>query len=112
MLPSDQVSKFHRLKCEEIWCYHFGDALTLYIIEKNGTLQQIKLGRDIDNGEQCQLIIPHGVWFGAKVNQKESYTLVSCITTPGFDFDDFELAERQFLLQEYPQHEDIIQTLT
>ena len=58
------------------------------------------------------MIIPHGVWFGAKTRQQDSYTLISCITVPGFDFDDFELAERQSLLYEYPQHKDIITMLT
>ena len=112
LLPGDQTSSFHRLQCNEIWCYHLGDALTLYVIQRDGTLQQIKLGTHIDNGEQPQVVIPHSVWFGAKVNKKNSYALVSCITAPGFDFEDFELAERQSLLQEYPQHKKIIEMLT
>lgn len=112
LVPDGQVSKFHRLKCEEIWCYHFGTPLTLYIIEKEGTSRQVILGPDIDHDEQFQAIIPHGVWFGAKVNKKDAYTLVSCITAPGFDFEDFELAERQSLIQLYPQHKEIIEMLT
>ncbi len=112
LISGDQASKFHRLECEEIWCYHFGDALTLYIIEKNGDLQHVKLGPNFDNGEQLQVVVPYNVWFGAKVNKKDTYTLVSCITAPGFDFDDFELAERQALIQKYPQHKELIEMLT
>ena len=112
LLPSDQASKFHRLKCGEIWCYHLGGALTLYVIEQNGTLRQIKLGPNIDDGEQCQVTVPHGVWFGAKVNKKNSYTLVSCITVPGFDFEDFELARQTDLIEKYPQYKTLIEMLT
>jgi predicted cupin superfamily sugar epimerase len=111
LLQGEQTSKFHRLKCNEIWGYHLGASLTLYIIDRDGTLQQIKLGPDFDNGEQFQIVVPHGVWFGAKVNKKNSYVLVSCITAPGFDFEDFELAERQSLLHKYPQHKNIIEML-
>ncbi len=112
LLLGNQASKFHRIACEEIWCHHFGAALTLYVIEKDGTLRHTKLGLDVENGEQPQVVIAHDVWFGAKVNNKDAYTLVSCITAPGFDFDDFELAERHALIQDYPQHKDFIEMLT
>jgi predicted cupin superfamily sugar epimerase len=112
LLPADQVSKFHRLKCEEIWCYHWGASLTLSLIALDGTLQHVHLGPDWENGEHFHASIPHGVWFGAKVNPPGAYALVSCVTVPGFEFADFELADRQQLLQEYPQHAQIIELLT
>lgn len=112
LLSGDQASKFHRLKCEEIWCYHGGAPLTLSIIHRNGHLQQLQLGPHWEQGEQFQVAVPHGVWFGARVNSPGSYALVSCITVPGFDFADFELADRQTLLREYPQHKQIIEMLT
>lgn len=112
LLPAEQVSKFHRLKCEEIWCYHWGASLTLSLIAPDGILQHAQLGPDWENGEQFHLTIPHGVWFGAKVNPPGAYTLVSCMTAPGFEFADFELADRQKLLAEYPQHRQIIEILT
>ena len=112
LLPGDQVSKFHRIKCEEIWCHHLGDAVTVFIIHRDGTLQECLLGTHIERGERPHVIIPHNVWFGAKVNKKNAYAFVSCITAPGFEFEDFELAERNALLQEYPQHRELIISFT
>ena len=112
LLPADQVSKFHRLKCEEVWCYHCGASLTLSMIAPDGILQHVQLGPDWENGEQFHIIIPHGVWFGARVNPPGGYSLVSCLTVPGFEFADFELADRQQLFHEYPQHTQIIEMLT
>jgi len=112
LLESHQASKFHRLQSDEMWFYHDGSSLTLYIIDRDGALRQLRLGTDIDNGEQPQILIKYGVWFGAKVNQEHSYTLVSCAVAPGFDFEDFELAAREQLLVEYPQHREIIEMLT
>ncbi|GAK58835.1 hypothetical protein U27_05810 [Candidatus Vecturithrix granuli] len=112
LLPGDQASKFHRLKCEEIWCYHCGAPLTISIIHRDGTLQRLALGPYWEQGKQFHVVVPHDVWFGARVDSPESYTLVSCITVPGFEFADFELADRQTLLREYPQHKEIIEILT
>ena len=112
LLKGTQVSKFHRLQSDEIWCYQAGSGLTLHILTPDGTLRQQRLGLDIERGELPQTVIEHGQWFGATVNQPQAYTLVSCIVTPGFEFTDFELATRQTLLEAYPQHQAIIERLT
>ena len=40
------------------------------------------------------------------------WTLVSCVVTPGFEYEDFEMGERDVLLQEYPLAQDVIRSLT
>ena len=112
LLRSGQASKFHRLQSDELWCYHAGGALTLVVIGTDGALQRILLGATLDNGEQPQVLIKHGVWFGALVNAPNDYTLVSCLVAPGFEFADFELATPAQLLAAYPQHREIIERLT
>ena len=107
-----QVSHFHRVTCEEIWCFHAGEALTLFIIHPDGSLERRLLGLNFEQGERPHVVIPHDVWFGAKVNKKNAFTFVSCVTMPGFEFEDFELAERNALLQAYPQQRELIETLT
>ena len=42
----------------------------------------------------------------------EGYALVGCMVSPGFEFRDFELFKRNFLLEKYPQYEEIIIKLT
>jgi predicted cupin superfamily sugar epimerase len=37
---------------------------------------------------------------------------VSCAVSPGFDFQDFELASRDSLLKSYPEHEALIVRMT
>ncbi|WP_375340645.1 cupin domain-containing protein, partial [Enterococcus faecium] len=39
------------------------------------------------------------------------FALVSCVVTPGFEFEDFELFTQAELLNDYPQHSEIIQHL-
>ncbi len=82
------------------------------MIEDAGKYTEITLGRNMDAGEVYQCVIPQGVWFGAKVNAADSFCLVGCTVAPGFQFDDFELASRDKLSAEFPQHKAIREKLT
>ena len=54
MLAKGEVSHFHRLKSDEVWYYHDGNALTIYMIDEAGKLTAAKLGLDLEKGE-----VPH-----------------------------------------------------
>lgn len=108
LLKSDQISAFHRLKSDEIWHFYAGSPITVYMIDKEGCLSKNICGRDVLNNEQLQLVIPHGCWFAAEVNQADSYSLVGCNVAPGFDFSDFELADKETLEKSFPQHKQLI----
>ncbi|MGY3724638.1 hypothetical protein SAMN05421767_11011 [Granulicatella balaenopterae] len=110
LLEHDNPSNFHRLTADEIWYYHDGSPLTVHMIHPDGTYEQIKLGKDILNGEVLQAVVPRGVIFGSSV--EEGYALVSCMVAPGFEFEDFTLFKRQELLDQYPDHQEIIEKLT
>jgi uncharacterized protein len=111
LLPGGEVSRFHRLKADELWHFHWGSALTLYIIERAGALVEKLLGAAPERGEAFQAVIPAGDWFGAVVEDPASFSLVGCTVAPGFEYQDFELADRQALLATYPQHRWIIERL-
>ena len=112
LLTSDTFSAFHRIKSDELWHFYDGFPVTIYMIDDDGNYSEITLGRDIESGEVLQCVIPHGVWFGAKVNSHDSFCLVGCTVAPGFHFDDFELGEREELLKKFPEHKEIIKKLT
>lgn len=112
LLNSGEVSHFHSLKSDELWYFHAGTALTIYVINKDGGLQEHKLGLNIEKGEMPQIIVPAGSIFGSAMNEENSYSLVGCMVSPGFDFRDFILFKREELLNLYPQHKDIINKLT
>ncbi len=112
LLTSDTFSALHRIKSDEIWHFYAGSACTIYLIDEAGNYSEAVLGSNIEGGEVFQFMVPKGVWFGAKVNTKDSFSLAGCTVSPGFHFDDFELAERVKLLKEYPQHKSIIMQMT
>ncbi|HAX47784.1 MAG TPA: hypothetical protein DCX92_02240 [Bacteroidetes bacterium] len=112
LLTSDTFSAFHRIKSDELWHFYEGSAVTIYMIDSEGNYSEITLGRNIESGEVLQCVIPHGVWFGAKVNSADSFCLAGCTVAPGFHFDDFELGEREELLKIFPKHKKIVNELT
>ncbi|HDL64893.1 MAG TPA: cupin domain-containing protein [Proteobacteria bacterium] len=112
LLRSGQISRFHRLKSDELWNYHSGSPVTISIIDPGGNYHEKKLGTDPENFESFQVIIKAGCWFGATIDESDSYSLVGCFVSPGFEFIDFELAEREELIKKYPEHHSIIKKLT
>ena len=95
-----------------MWHFYKGSPLFVHVIDVNGIYTRHEVGLDFDNGQQAQLVVPKGCWFASSVKNENGYSLVGCTVAPGFDFNDFELAEREQLSSLYPQHSTIIETLT
>ncbi|MFC2087394.1 cupin domain-containing protein [Bacteroidota bacterium] len=97
LLEKNQLSKFHRLKSDEIWAFHSGLPLYLHCINADSNQYELyQLGTDLEAGEIFQMMIPRNTWFCAEpVGDDFDYTLVSCIVSPGFDFSDFELGKNK-----------------
>lgn len=112
LLEDGEFSAFHRIAYDEMWHFYDGVTLHIYEIKRDGTLHVHRLGRDIAQGEQLQLVIPAGSWFASSVEETGGFALVGCTVAPGFDFADFELAERAALSQLFPQHAGLIGMLT
>lgn len=111
LLRSEDRSVFHRIKSDEVWHFYQGSTLLIYVFQKN-ELKIIKLGSDLENGESLQVVIPANCWFGSHVEQQNSFALCGCTVAPGFDFRDFEMADRRDLLKKYPGFEKEIILLT
>ncbi|SIS55887.1 cupin domain-containing protein [Belliella pelovolcani] len=111
LLTSENISKFHQIKSDEMWFYHEGSPLTVHVIDSKGQYEKIKVG-PVGEKNKPQQLVPAGVIFGSTVDENNSYSLVSCVVAPGFDFEDFRLFEREELLDRFPQHVEIIKQLT
>ena len=112
LLTSDNFSAFHRIKQDEMWHFYSGSTLYVHIIDEKGMYTRVEVGMDLENGQQPQFVVAAGCWFASSVKDKNSHSLVGCTVAPGFDFNDFELAERSALTNKYPEHEKVITNLT
>ncbi len=112
LLEEGDRSVFHRIKSDETWHHYDGDALEILELHNNGSLKVTLLGKNAAKGEQYQYVVPAGVWFASRPAAGASFALVGCTVAPGFDFADFEMAERDRLIQEFAAHETTITELT
>jgi len=111
LLTSENVSRFHRIKSDELWYFHEGSAVSVHTLDENGhTIHQ--LGTNFEKGEQPYLLVKAHTIFGSSLDTPNSYALVSCVVAPGFDFADFELFSKEHLVADFSNCEWIIDKLT
>jgi len=109
LLVNSDVSLFHRIKSDEIWHFYQGSPLLLHILdEEKQEYRNITLGKDLI----FQVVVPKNVWFSAEILDKSSYSLIGCTVSPGFEFEDFEIAKSQDLISKFPQWENLIKKFT
>jgi uncharacterized protein len=111
LLEKENFSAFHRIKSDECWHFYAGDPLLVYIIEENGELKIISLGNDFEKGHSFQYVVPANRWFASRPAPESEYCFVGCTVSPGFEFEDFELANATELSAIYPKHKKIIEQL-
>ncbi len=110
LLNGNDFSAFHKLKSDEIWHFYEGSALIINFFDKNKNLKKIILGEK--GKEHFQCVIKKGTWFSAEVKNKNSFCLVGCTVSPGFEFEDFEMGTYNKLIKIYPAHKKIIKRMT
>lgn len=69
------------------------------------------LGPDLAAGQQLQLTVRGGVWKASHLPEG-TYGLISEAVSPGFEFADMTLGERELLLNQFPQHAAMINAYT
>ncbi len=114
LLCSGDFSAMHRIKSDEIWHYYAGTSeVRVHCIYKTGKYHLLRVGNQTGTEAMPQAVVPASSWFGAEIDKTEdAWALVGCTVAPGFDFDDFEMAERNELIEAFPIHEAIIKSLT
>ena len=112
LLQHGEFSAFHRIASDEIWHHYEGSPLCIYEIDTKSSLTIHVLGKSLTEGQSPVVVIKAGSWFGSGVEIEGGYTLCGCTVAPGFDFNDFELADRKKLSAEYPEHAALITELT
>lgn len=112
LLTPDTRSLIHRVKSDEIYHFYLGDPVQLVLIHPSGTIKVIFLGQDIRAGQFVQAVVPAGIWQGSFLLEGGQFALMGATVAPGFEFGDTELGRRDELLEQYPQHRDLIASLT
>ncbi len=94
LLAKGQTSAWHRVDATEIWLWHAGAPLGLFIADDpHSAYETITLGANLVAGEQPQGVVPTRAWQAAR--SLGDWTLVSCAVAPGFRFEGFEMIDKR-----------------
>jgi predicted cupin superfamily sugar epimerase len=113
LVTPNSFSALHKIMSDEGWHFYEGTGLeVLSINPEAGTCSTQILGLDFENGQMPQHVVPAGHIFGSRPFPSNGYALVGCTVAPGFDFEDFELSDKQALLNQFPHLAEVIEGFT
>jgi predicted cupin superfamily sugar epimerase len=112
LVVPESFSALHRVKSDEMFHFYSGDPVEMIQIDQNGKLERFILGADIVAGQQPQVVVPRGVWQALRLLDGGKWALMGTTVAPGFEFEDFEVGNRQAMIQQFPQHQSDITRFT
>ena len=103
LLDGTDISAFHQIDCDELWYYHEGSGMRLYVLKRDNTLAQYLLGKNLSKGERPMIRIEAGEIFAAENLEQDGYTLISCVTAQKFRYEGWRLVWQEELLARCPE---------
>ena len=112
LLTPETVSTLHRLASDEVFHFYLGDPVEMLHLLPDRSHQVLTLGHDLAAGMTLQVVVPAGVWQGARLAAGGRWALLGCTVAPGFEFADYEHGRRAPLMRAFPAARDLIVALT
>jgi predicted cupin superfamily sugar epimerase len=115
LMTPEEFSALHRLRMGEVWHFHAGDAVEhVQLDPRDGGIRRARLGPGVDTAEVPQLVVPGGVWQGARLapGHRRGWSLLGCTLAPAWDERDWEAGPRGALTADFPAAAEIIRALT
>ncbi|MDH5387083.1 MAG: cupin domain-containing protein [Gammaproteobacteria bacterium] len=102
MLSDDSpIGYLHKNKSDIIHYFHSGSAINYTIIHPDGQMENHTLGNDLSRDQIPQLTVKGGCW-KASVLSEGQYGLISEAVSPGFEYEDMELAREKNIREHFP----------
>jgi predicted cupin superfamily sugar epimerase len=111
LLEEGAFSEMHVLASDEIFHFYYGDPVEMLQLLPDGGSAVYTLGSDLQAGQHVQLVVPAGVWQGARLIDGGKVALLGCTVTPGFDFADYRNAPAVELIARWPHEAERIRKL-
>jgi hypothetical protein len=100
LLPEGGCSFFHRIPACEVWHHYDGGPLLLH---------QLGVGTVRLDASNPQAFVHAGAWQAAQ--PEAGAVLCGCTVSPGFEFDDLEIARASDIARLFPKEAELIRKL-
>lgn len=106
MLTDDSpVGYLHKNKSDIIHYYHSGSPLKYTLLYPDGQLDVKVLGPKINEDQHFQLLVKGDCWKATNLVEGE-YGLISEAVSPGFEYSDNFIADRNMIKSRFPMAYD------
>jgi len=116
LMTETDFSALHRLDVDELWYFHAGDPVEhVQLGPAPGAVTAAILGANLLGGHQPQLTARAGAWQGARLlahSGGAGWSLMSTSMAPAWRPEDFELGNREALLEQFPRAQPLVRALT
>ena len=113
LLTPTTFSAMHLVKSDEMFHHYLGDSVEQLRVHPDGSSEVVRIGADLEAGERPQVLVPHGVWQGARLapGGSHGFALMGCTVSPGFEFEDYEMPTPGQLVLDDPEHAELLKVL-
>lgn len=111
LLTPGTISSLHKLPSDEIFHFYMGDPVEMLQLFPDGSGKMLKIGTNMDNEEYPQIIAPKHCWQGSRLIEGGRFALMGTTVSPGFDFKDYIVPNKEQLMIEFPDFEKEISEL-
>lgn len=99
-----ETTQFHRIDCDEYWCYNAGSPLEVWSI-RDGILKKMICG--IMPDAEPILFLQRGEIFASRLSKDyDDGSFITCITVPRFSYDGFEMFTKEQVITMCPDVEN------
>jgi predicted cupin superfamily sugar epimerase len=112
LVTPESFSALHRVKSDEMFHFYSGDPVEMIQIDGLGNLTTFTLGSDVMSNQSPQVVVPKGIWQALRLKAGGRWALMGTTVAPGFEFEDFELGNRNKLIREFPKLKTYVTSYT
>lgn len=112
LLEEETFSEMHVLAADEVFHFYLGDPVEMLQLYPDGSSKVVVLGQDLAAEQHVQLVVPSGVWQGARLTEGGKMALLGCTVSPGFDYADYRGGSYAELAEKWPAEKALIRALT
>ena len=97
-----EVTKFHRIDCDEYWCHNAGTDIEIWSFTPEGVLRKHVLGTS--ESAEPFVFFRRGEIFASRLRaDSPDGAFITCITVPRFTYEGFEMIGKEEMLRRYPE---------
>jgi predicted cupin superfamily sugar epimerase len=109
LVTPDRPVRLHRIRNDQLYHRHLGDALEVLALYADGSHGLHHVGPDVAAGEQLQLFLPGGTFHTARLRTGGSWFLGASTEWPGVEPTDVELGTPEDLATRFDSAATLIE---